>query len=483
MKEPYKYQEVAIQKALERSMLIADACGLGKTLTGVEIGKRLQEAPDMKSLGALVVCSKNKRADWIEEITGQECSGTILSLQNKKQDVTLLENLLKPCGPFWLVLHYEALVKYQKILAKIPWLLIIADEAQKIMNRKALRTKALKKLNAYRKVALTGTPMEYHTANAWSLINWLYPSGYGDELKHLITNGYDKRYFTSYWAFVDQFVDMRFNYLGYRYIAGNKNVDQFSQLIKPFFIRRLKTDPDVAPDLPPNIPKTILLEMESNQRTLYKRIDKADDIVVDLSDLVKIDPNTYDDNDYHSQVIKPVVIRKAIAKIIKLQQVTCHPSLLDENLSSIMSAKMRWVVDFVEENPDESIVFFTLFRNAALWLAKEIDADVAIGGVDSPVDFLTGKKKRLVGTLAYMAEGLNLQRASTAVFVDSHWSSILMSQAIDRIHRIDITEPKYTIYLYTKGTVDMLVKKAYERKWNQIDMVYQYLNNEKVLVP
>lgn len=92
MKEPYKYQEVAIQKALERSMLIADACGLGKTLTGVEIGKRLQEAPDMKSLGALVVCSKNKRADWIEEITGQECSGTILSLQNKKQDVTLLEN-------------------------------------------------------------------------------------------------------------------------------------------------------------------------------------------------------------------------------------------------------------------------------------------------------------------------------------------------------------------------------------------------------
>lgn len=496
MKQPYPYQQHAIQLGADRNFLIADACGLGKTLIGVEIGKAMQSRQPVTLSGALVnasgvliVCSKNKRQDWLEEAQ-EQCKGLRVStfIIENSSDV---QSCLSFDHPFYVVIHYERLVKLQKELATVPWLVVVADEVQKIMNRKALRTKALKAVSAsaVRKIGLTGTPIERHVANAWSILNWLYPVGYD---KSAMVRGRDRR-FTSYWYFVDQFVQMQRSYAGYEVIVGNKNLDQFAKMIAPFVIRRTKHD--VAPELPPRIDRPpIILEMEKDQARLYKRIKKADDIFVEIGDLVgqtipqQVETANDDGKDdvagiadavdTDQQTFDPIVIKKALAKIVKLQQVTCAPFLLDPKLvGRIQSAKMQWVLDFVDENPDEPVVFFTLFRHAAIWLSRQIDADLVIGGVESPArDFLSGRKTRLVGTLAAMAEGLNLQRASTAVFIDTHWSSIVMEQALDRIHRIDITEPKYIIKLYTKGTVDMLVKQAFESKWTQNQFLYNYLS-------
>ena len=84
----------------------------------------------------------------------------------------------------------------------------------------------------------------------------------------------------------------------------------------------------------------------------------------------------------------------------------------------------------------------------------------------------------IVGTIAAMGESLNLQRASTAIFIDQEWSTIQMAQAEDRLHRIDITEPKNIIYLIAENTVDRLVAKALEKKWSQITLVKEFLDEQ-----
>jgi SNF2 family DNA or RNA helicase len=86
----------------------------------------------------------------------------------------------------------------------------------------------------------------------------------------------------------------------------------------------------------------------------------------------------------------------------------------------------------------------------------------------------------LIGTIAAMGEGLNLQRASTAIFVDQEWSTIKMTQAYDRIHRLDITEPKVIYLLHCANTVDNLILEALTNKWSQTELVYaalSYLRN------
>ena len=84
----------------------------------------------------------------------------------------------------------------------------------------------------------------------------------------------------------------------------------------------------------------------------------------------------------------------------------------------------------------------------------------------------------MVGTIDAMGEGLNLQWAKNAVFIDSHWSTIKMTQAVDRIHRIDIKESK-NIYLLWSTPEDKLVLDALDRKWSEAELVYHFLQLEQ----
>ena len=86
----------------------------------------------------------------------------------------------------------------------------------------------------------------------------------------------------------------------------------------------------------------------------------------------------------------------------------------------------------------------------------------------------------MVGTIDAMREGLNLQIADTAIFLDQHWSSTKMKQAVDRIHRINITNTKHIIHLYHKGTVDELILKALDKKWSDKELVERFLRKENM---
>ncbi len=432
---PYPYQEEAIELGQKTNLLLMDEPGTGKTLMAVEIIKRLRETGKMWfQRPAIIFCPKQTAAFWKQTIIRQSGGGNVYIAEPKAANIPPARQL----GPRdWIIAHYETILA-RKDWQSIRWSVVVCDEAHRIKNRNAKRVIALKKLPATRAIALTGTPMERSAGDLWSILNWLFP---GD--------------WRSYWAFYTKYVEEEVNqYTGFRKIKGSKNLADLTAKMSSFTLRRTKLD--VAPQLPPRpVPQHVPVTMESHQASLYKQTKKVsmDEAVVDKG----ADINLW--------------IKNTLSRIVRLQQVSTEPELLG---MSAQSAKLEWLYDFLEDNPDEVCVVFTRFRDTAIRLHKRFHPDslLIVGGVQ----FAGWQSGRLcVGTIASMSEGINLQRATTAIFLDQEWSTIKMTQAVDRIHRIDDMRPKTVYYLHTEGTVDSLILKALDRKWADIDLVNAFL--------
>lgn len=430
MKTLYPFQQVAVEVGMLRPLLLADECGLGKTITAIEIAKRRMNELEGPTL---IIAPLRTREQWRQELAGQDPDRKCYILDTSHLEVR---------SNAYHITHYEAIRTLANLFDPIIWTTIIVDEAHRIKNRKALCTKAIKQLSARRRIALTGTPLEKTPADLWSLLNWLYPG-----------------YFNSYWRFHDRYVQTEPIFRGgamYRKDVGGKNLDELMNEIKYFMLQRTKKE--VAPQLPEKIETVVPLRMSNEQLELYDTIATSSDIEVAIG-----------------QSVSPLIITNVMSQIIKLQQVASWPGrLLDV---PVPSCKLDWLDDFLDDNPEEPVVVFTVFRETAIGLAERYqDATLLIGGSDwqNAEDFLQKRKRILIGTIATMSEGLNLQRARTAVFFDLHWSSIKMRQAIDRVHRIDIKEPKQIIYLIA-SPVDDLVFKAFTTKMELVDLVRKFL--------
>lgn len=435
MKQLRPYQQYASERASRQSLLIGDQCGLGKTLEAIEALKRIQT--DCAKPALIVVPSGNVKLQWYAELQGQGiCQDRIFWLDSNNPDI--LNNLATDSI---ILTHYEALRKW--VAAKLYLLIgthysvIIADEAHRIKNRKAQRTVALKQLKAYRKIALTGTPYDRNVADCWSILNWL-----------------DPYFYSSYWAFFNAHVD-------YREIAlrsgqtvktpiGIKNPASFARMLRRDMIQRTKSE--VRSDMPERIDQYIDLEMTRDQAIAYRKLRAAEDPIVEI-----------DGNEISVGII--------LTQILRAIQMTTDPTLLGIKASSI---KLDWVHDWLEDNPHESIIIFTRFRDTAKLLATTLGErfKLVIGGNCATIG---SEDRYLVGTIAAMGEGLDLPHIDHAIFIDVEWDSILMQQAIDRIHRINITNAKHIYYLRCVNTLDTLVHQAIQNKWSTKELVTNYL--------
>jgi len=175
-----------------------------------------------------------------------------------------------------------------------------------------------------------------------------------------------------------------------------------------------------------------------------------------------------------------LLITNTLARITRLQQVLSDPSMAPLN-QHITSAKLEWVRNYVKDNPGIPMLVFSKFRAPVMRLAEELNGALHVGsggavqirrGVE---EFRRGKSDILCGTIDALGEGLDLGRASRAIFIDQHWSTRAMQQAYDRIHRITADEPKHIIVLHVPHTVDELVKHVLEDGWSIQQMVYRAL--------
>lgn len=440
MKIPRPYQSEAVNFGLRRNILVADDPGLGKTLTAIITALRIRNVQTSGVWRTLIVCPKRVRDQWVEEIYDQDQDAPIHVLEASLGPLAIQTGQPKPLG--WYIIHYDILDRMLAQFTPYIWDVLIADEAHRLANRRNKWTRAIKRIPAVRKIALTATPMDRNAGDIWSIGNWLSPE-----------------IFTSYHLFYKHFVETTMDFASGREKAkGTKNTKQLARLLDTFMIRRTKAE--VTPDLPPNLVQRVPVALDPVQRQAYERIENADDLLVSLEG-----------------VPEPLLIDNTLAQIVRLQQITSLPSILGVRAPS---TKIEWTLDWLADNPNKPVIIFSKFRPVIEHLARKLakhSPDIIIGGVQSTGQrFKRGETDILLGTIASMSEGLNFQRAEVAIFIDQHWSTRVMEQAINRIHRIGITEPKLTYYLYNKNTVDIsLVLKALEEKWSDHELVYSAL--------
>jgi SNF2 family DNA or RNA helicase len=430
VKTPRAYQQLAIARMAQQNLLLADACGLGKTLSAIEATKTLNAEK------TIIVAPKNTTQQWANAIAEQVPHALVIRLDaagfymdapmlpngRAAFDVTQLDDY---CAPVYLVTHYAACKKWLAPLCTVRWCVKICDEAHRIRARKTAQTQALKALPAKRAFALTATPIDKDPAEIWSILNFL-----------------DKRKYSSYWSFSDKHT-IRDNW---KKFLALRDPDAFRADIAQMMLQRSKAD--VAPQLPPLIETRIDAPIDGAQLQLYKKIKKeiGSEIAVEVDD---------------AKIKAPIVL----TFLLRLRQALSFPQMLGSKASS---AKLDALQEWIDDNADASFIIFTDFRETAEHIAQQYNIPCVIGGQKRAFD--PQQTQRLVGTIASMSEGLDLPHIDNAIFIDYNWSSILMLQAKDRIHRMNIINAKNVFYIHTPNSVDDYIAATLDAKHELKDM-------------
>lgn len=444
-----------------QGFILADEPGAGKTLQAAKALAECVRGP------SLVVCTQLSQPFWKQVLNDVDPDTPVIRLGvagrfKSPDDLELVKNAFKfPTKRIYVLLHHQSLRTCCTDLMRLGfWHCIVADEAHRFKNRKALQTIALKSINTMRAWALTGTPMEKLPSDMWSLLHW-----------------FDRKKFSSYWKFFNEFVECESIVMGYETQGntvvqktmpdtsrpkGPKNLAKLKELLAPYYLKRTKKD--ILPSLPPKSILDVPLEMTEEQQTLYRKVAKSFLIEREDSELM--------------------FIQSTMARYHKLKAVALDPLIDEFNVSSV---KVEWIVNWASQS-EEPFVIFTTRKAFASILAYSLNNVACIHG-DIPFElreqeveaFRTGGVRGLVGTYDVMSESLNLERASFAICADLHLSTTTMDQAYNRVHRLSSTKPVIIYRLKCLGTVDELATLQLEKKWTNIELVQEYLRHEQTL--
>ncbi len=354
--------------------------------------------------------------------------------------------------------HFTELSKYDIILTTYPLLprdmhvllaheyhYVILDEAQNIKNPKAQASKVVRQIQARHRLCLTGTPMENHLGEIWSLFDFLMPKLLGDDKQF-------RRLFR---------------------VPIEKNADQKRQhslntRIAPFLLRRTKQE--VIKELPP---KTVIVqnvELSGGQRDLYESIRVA------MYDKIRVLI------DQQGMARSHIIILDAL---LKLRQVCCDPRLVKlESAKQVKdSAKIQLLMDMLPEQIEEGrrILLFSQFTSMLALIETELHKQkidyVKLTGETKaravPIQrFQKGEVSLFLISLKAGGTGLNLTAADTVIHYDPWWNPAVENQATDRAHRIGQDKPVFVYKLITMGTVEEKILALQARKQELADNLF-----------
>jgi len=441
----YPFQEDDAEWVMRQNSLLADACGLGKTIIAVEAAKRYAQGP------ILVVAPRLTKLWWAQTIRDQEagyvgvCGPAGRGIPWKKVAAWKDRRPL-----IFVIVHPEAVRIAVDKLRKIQWDTIIVDEAHRFKNRKAAQTKALWRLRARKKVLLTATPYGRSPADMWALLHYLYPKDY-----------------RSYWRFFDKYTSY-YQPPGkyWKQIHGPKNLDGLASEVSGFYRSRKKEE---VLDLPPLSYADVPVLIHGAQEKLYMQLVR---------------------DSYAELVGKEIILENVLVKFVRLQQCALDPSLMSQDLSIFplnqVPAKVSWLEEWLSDHPTEPVVIVSRFRTfVEKWLRDLAPKATIVGGMSQKdikaVLKIFERTGRLVGSLDAVKEGLNLQRASTLIVTDGSWSVTAEYQLSQRIHRIGSKKPCQVIHLVgvlatsRKWTVDKLMRRALDKRLSAAAMLNEFI--------
>jgi len=398
---------------------LADDMGLGKTLQALTVLlSRSNQGP------SLVIAPASVCTNWQREV--EKFAPTLNPIQYVGTDrQKFLEGLGKRDI---LICSYGILPYEEEGIVKIHWANIVLDEAQAIKNSQTKRAKIAYKLQGDFRVATTGTPIENHIGELWSIFNFINPGLLGTERK-----------------FISRF-------------SGEGMREALAQIIRPFTLRRLKHQ--VLKELPEKTEITLTVTPSEEEKALYESLRQEAINKISSPEVAQAS---------QSRMV-------VLAEITKLRQVACHPRMLFKD-STVASSKMRLVLETLEElleNGHKVLIFSQFVKHLAL-----IREQLEVNKVSYQyLDGQTTKKKRAEAVDAFQGgegevflislkaggTGLNLTAADYVMHLDPWWNPAAEDQASDRAHRIGQTRP-VTIYRFvTEHTIEEKILRLHETK-------------------
>ncbi|MFD7620854.1 DEAD/DEAH box helicase [Streptomyces sp. NPDC059802] len=418
---------------------LADDMGLGKTITLIALHlHRAHPAP------TLVICPASLLGNWHREINRFAPGVPVRRFHGT--DRTLVE----PDGGFVLT-TYGTMRSSAAQLAGHSWGLIVADEAQHVKNPQSSTAKALRTIPAPARVALTGTPVENNLSELWALLDWTTPGLLGP-LK-------------AFRARHARIVENTGTAAG---LANDEAVERLSRLVRPFLLRRKKSDPGIAPELPPKTETDHPVFLTREQVTLYEAAVRETMAFIEASE----------------GIARRGLIMKLLAS---LKQICNHPAqYLKEEPTRLVgrSGKLALLDELLDTilAEDGSVLIFTQYVTMARLLSahlasRAVPSQLLHGGTpvaerERMVDrFQSGEVPVFLLSLKAAGTGLNLTRAAHVIHYDRWWNPAVEEQATDRAYRIGQTQPVQVHRLIAEGTVEDRIGELLEAKRALADTV------------
>ncbi|MPY53994.1 DEAD/DEAH box helicase [Streptomyces sp. K1PN6] len=412
---------------------LADDMGLGKTITVIALHlRRARREP------TLVVCPASLLGNWQREITRFAPGVPVRRYHGPDRTLGDLD------GGFVLT-TYGTMRSAAPRLADQSWGMVVADEAQHVKNPYSATAKALRTIPTPARVALTGTPVENNLSELWALLDWTTPGLLGPlksfRARHAraVENGED-----------------------------DEAVERLARLVRPFLLRRKKSDPGIVPELPPKTETDHPVPLTREQAALYEAVVRESMLVIETTE--------------------GIARRGLVLKLLgALKQICDHPALyLKEEPQGqqsgtdrllARSGKLALLDELLDTllSEDGSALVFTQYVGMARLITahlstRAVPVELLHGGTpvkdrERMVDrFQSGATPVLVLSLKAAGTGLNLTRAGHVIHFDRWWNPAVEEQATDRAYRIGQTQPVQVHRLITEGTVEDRIAEMLESK-------------------
>jgi SWI/SNF-related matrix-associated actin-dependent regulator of chromatin subfamily A-like protein 1 len=423
--ELYPYQRVGVEFFLNSGgrAINADPMGSGKSLQALAYAAH----EDIKK--TLVICPAAVKYNWKNEVKKWTNFKSIVIDGN-----SIVEELMRDFSKYQVyIINYDMLKKYFVFLDNAKFDLLILDEFHYIKNNGAIRTKLAKRLgrNITKTILLSGTPFLSRPAELFNGLNLIDPKTWFDYYS------YGRRYCNGHMG--------RFGWDD----KGATNIGELQERISPYFIRRTKKE--ILPDLPEKKFINHPVELDEVTRKKYKMAEEEfGRFLVSVKNKTQVEAA-------RSLQAEKLVKLGALRQLTSMGKINVSAELIED----IVDNGEKMVVFSSYNEPLEQL--YEKFKDKALLITGKTDAKERDDLVNR---FQTDDSIRIMfGGIKSAGVGINLTKATTALFIDYSWTPADHAQAIDRIHRIGSTSDYITIYqLYSKKTVDEYMYKLLERK-------------------
>ena len=432
---PYQHQGLDWLQFLRHHGLagiLADDMGLGKTLQTLAHIQCEKEAGRLDR-PALVVMPVSLLGNWARE-AARFCPGlrclVLHGAERHDQAAELAQADL-------VLTSYSLLHRDRERWLAQAWHLVVLDEAQNIKNAATQSAQVVGELHTRHRLCLSGTPIENHLGEIWSLFHFVMPGFLGSQARFA----------------------KRFRHPIEKH-GDSARMAQLRARLTPFILRRTKDL--VATELPPKVETTMSVELGGQQANLYETIRLS-----------------------MEQAVRQAIADKGLAKsqiaileaLLKLRQVCCDPRLVKTAAAAKAktSAKLDQLMEMLPEMLAEGrrILLFSQFTSMLTLIEDELRKRqltwTKLTGQTQKRDevihrFTSGEVPIFLISLKAGGVGLNLPQADTVIHYDPWWNPAVENQATDRAHRIGQTQSLWVIKLVAQGTIEERILALQERK-------------------